>query len=877
MAMSANFPGGMGFGLRSAIRRPAAGGDATFASSVTRHGVTFTFDQAYQVGQYCTGDWWVSGGGGNVTITSITPASASNQSGTDGDGNAYSGRTINGAVVFTGFGDADQGYDGPDGGGNPATLYNNGASTLLAYDDTENVDPGRTSSSIVLSEGTVVKAVSDLTPPGTGRASITDLVPLTVVTSAPSSNAFRPGIVASSKASSWSSDDLDMTIFPDNAAPASTPSYATLLGYVDRMISIPINDALSSRNIHPSNHHPEYGRDIGQNLSAAMLGLCTDAFTETQKKTILIGLVQLGLDVYSMLSEGVTFQDNGGGNPFRKPALVLAATALDDATLKAEANKTSVHSTDRQIFTVSTSELSVTPTFDDAVSLGSGGTGYSVSDVLTVSGGEADQAAQITVDSVDGSGTITGFTVSTNGIYISAPSLPASLSGGGGSGATLNWRVREKYLRHMINTAEWGEKHTSQSVRDGSNWDAFYRIIVVSAYFGQILACRLIDGAQAVYNNSTVFEYFDRVWNYEGGGTFGGTNEIPQFAADMYNSFRANTDTTGPVFSAAENNLDGDEIYVRFDETLDINNAVPATTDFTVEVNSVGVTINSVEKWGRGVRLKLASTHAAGDTITVAYTSGTNKLRDIWENNAASFSAQSVTNNIVATIGNFVDTNGTASYKHSITGGLGQVDGDQATFSLRWDFTGTTDGQIYVLYEAQSRFTFSRTSANKLRMTGGGVDVLSTDTVTASDGKVHILFALNRTGGVGEIYINGTEVSYDTQTIGTGSIEWTRATGVLSNASGGANADGKFSDVWWDDNYWAPGTYLTSFYDAGSGGAQDLGRDGSTPTGSAPVIFLGGSMQADQREGNTSEGWNDGYNAGTGGNFDSVVTGFTDV
>jgi hypothetical protein len=71
------------------------------------------------------------------------------------------------------------------------------------------------------------------------------------------------------------------------------------------------------------------------------------------------------------------------------------------------------------------------------VSIANGGTGYSVSDVLTVTGGTFTTAAQLTVTSVD-SGVITGVSISTAGSYTANPSNPASVTGGLGSNATFN-------------------------------------------------------------------------------------------------------------------------------------------------------------------------------------------------------------------------------------------------------------------------------------------------------------------------------------------------------------------------------------------------------------------------------------------------------
>lgn len=76
-------------------------------------------------------------------------------------------------------------------------------------------------------------------------------------------------------------------------------------------------------------------------------------------------------------------------------------------------------------------------------SIVSGGTGYSVSDVLTVSGGTGT-AATLTVDSVN-SGVITGVSVTTGGSYSDNPTNPASVTGGGGSGATFNLNISGQF------------------------------------------------------------------------------------------------------------------------------------------------------------------------------------------------------------------------------------------------------------------------------------------------------------------------------------------------------------------------------------------------------------------------------------------------
>lgn len=66
------------------------------------------------------------------------------------------------------------------------------------------------------------------------------------------------------------------------------------------------------------------------------------------------------------------------------------------------------------------------------------GSGYSLWDILNVSGGTSSQSAQVTVSAVDGSGHITAIIPSRAGMYTVYPANPASVTGGSGTSATLN-------------------------------------------------------------------------------------------------------------------------------------------------------------------------------------------------------------------------------------------------------------------------------------------------------------------------------------------------------------------------------------------------------------------------------------------------------
>lgn len=81
--------------------------------------------------------------------------------------------------------------------------------------------------------------------------------------------------------------------------------------------------------------------------------------------------------------------------------------------------------------------------FVQSASVVVGGSGYTVSDTLTVQGGTGT-AATLTVTGVSG-GVITSVSVASNGQYSTDPSLPASVTGGTGSGATFQLEISGEF------------------------------------------------------------------------------------------------------------------------------------------------------------------------------------------------------------------------------------------------------------------------------------------------------------------------------------------------------------------------------------------------------------------------------------------------
>lgn len=115
---------------------------------------------------------------------------------------------------------------------------------------------------------------------------------------------------------------------------------------------------------------------------------------------------------------GIVGADNTTGNATQLTATGVNATALQTIAFNGKINL-----------------------FGPASTVVSGGTGYAVNNVLTVSGGTCTTQPQLTVASVSG-GVITAVTDTTAGSCTVLPSDPVSVTGGAGTGATFNldWR-----------------------------------------------------------------------------------------------------------------------------------------------------------------------------------------------------------------------------------------------------------------------------------------------------------------------------------------------------------------------------------------------------------------------------------------------------
>ncbi|MEB3232298.1 MAG: FG-GAP-like repeat-containing protein [Leptolyngbyaceae bacterium] len=101
-------------------------------------------------------------------------------------------------------------------------------------------------------------------------------------------------------------------------------------------------------------------------------------------------------------------------------------------------------------------------------------------------------------------------------------------------------------------------------------------------------------------------------------------------------------DTAAPIFQGAV--VNGSTLTLTYNETLD-GASDPTGGVYTVTVNGVQRTVNSVDANGTTVTLTLASPVVGGETVAISYAvPGTNPIQDTVGNDAIAFTGQAVTN-----------------------------------------------------------------------------------------------------------------------------------------------------------------------------------------------------------------------------------------
>ena len=277
------------------------------ASSLTKDGITWTFSQPANYGQFVNGDYYVIG---PVTITAIDPPPTT------------SAPYENGSVLNLPTSNRKSGFDS-------------------RLDNTSFFDASvRSYPPLTLKAGDALVSTRSLAAshslPELMRAQDKSISPvasasvLTVLSSAPAPDAFRPSYCDRSQ-TIYHADALQrnllLSLAPPN--PSGTPTLATFEAYYRRPW-IDTNDFLFDT---PAEYMPSYGMHIALADSYTTLLLMLN-FPADQKINLMNYFVQYGIDLYGCLNAGISWPAFGGHRSGRKLPILFAGMLLNDAGMK---------------------------------------------------------------------------------------------------------------------------------------------------------------------------------------------------------------------------------------------------------------------------------------------------------------------------------------------------------------------------------------------------------------------------------------------------------------------------------------------------------------------------------------------------------------
>ncbi len=220
--------------------------------------------------------------------------------------------------------------------------------------------------------------------------------------------------------------------------------------------------------------------------------------------------------------------------------------------------------------------------------------------------------------------------------------------------------------------------------------------------------------------------------------------------------------------------------------------------------------------------------------------------------------------------GNYADTaytsvnfDGTNDYLTRGGALTGLSDGDAGSTSFWFKFNGGDGSDVSIFTDNAGHIHIRRGSDNKIRMlmhTSGAselVDIQTSSTYIADGNWHHCMASWNTTSDTQHLYIDGVDqLSVNNST--TGTIDYTQtdyAVGARTSGTNKINSD--LAEFYFTNEYidLSSSANRDKFFNSTTGEPVDVGSDGSTPTGTAAVVYLSGATST----------WH--TNDGSGGGF----------
>ncbi|MBN1498336.1 MAG: hypothetical protein JXA07_16305 [Spirochaetes bacterium] len=295
---------------------------------IKQYGITWIFDHPVKSGQFVNGDWWIVG---PATIVRIIPA----------PGPAH--YTENNNITVNRWGDTSLRNDASMRNG---SMIIRRAGMLQSYDSRAgnfNKNAG-VSLPLQLAPGTsLISTISNPTLPVDNfchkimwrsekkvQTALQTAAVLTCLAESPPADAFRPAYAGEQK-QIYRSSRLQWELLSNLKPPGDVPPWDDFERYFQR----PWIDHVTSwiqEELVPNENQPCYGREYARLVSIASLMVHLDV-SKKRKEKLVIGLVQLGIDLSGIAHAGGSWNEGGGHSSGRKWPILFASLMLDEPSL----------------------------------------------------------------------------------------------------------------------------------------------------------------------------------------------------------------------------------------------------------------------------------------------------------------------------------------------------------------------------------------------------------------------------------------------------------------------------------------------------------------------------------------------------------------
>ncbi len=302
--------------------------NAKQARSITQYGITWTFDKPYTVGKFVTGDYWVLG---PVTVASVSPApqAAEIESASTTVKSIYGAvamvedkRMRNGSMIVLQSG-RKQGYDSRLKNYDPALSVAFPLKLQPEQSLISSVSNGEERVPVLLRAMMWEREASSY-------LALKSAAVLTCVSKAPPSDAFRPPYAGTAKPL-YRAKDIKWEKLPKLAAPGEVPDWTQFERYFERPW-LDHFDIWLFQHLGPNENQPNYGREFSRATSIASLMLMLDV-PRPRKEKLMLGFVQLGIDLHGLAWSGRNWPGDGGHWNGRKWPILFAGLMLDNKSL----------------------------------------------------------------------------------------------------------------------------------------------------------------------------------------------------------------------------------------------------------------------------------------------------------------------------------------------------------------------------------------------------------------------------------------------------------------------------------------------------------------------------------------------------------------